>query len=37
LHKNLRGMFLNSDKLDPVKYCRRLERKFEEILNAATT
>ena len=33
LHKNLRDMFLNSSALDPMKYCRRLERKFEEILN----
>ena len=33
LHKNLRTMFLNSDALDPLKYCRTLEKKFEEILN----
>ncbi|MBE8951395.1 MAG: hypothetical protein SR3Q1_12545, partial [Quinella sp. 3Q1] len=32
LHKNLRQMFLNSDALDPIKYCRRLEKKFEELL-----
>ena len=32
LHKNLRQMFLNSDALNPLKYCRNLERKFEEIL-----
>ena len=32
LHKNLRGMFENSAALDPLKYCRCLERKFEEIL-----
>ena len=32
LHKNLRTMFLNSDALDPIKYCRLLEKKFEEIL-----
>lgn len=32
LHKNLRQMFLNSDALSPMKYCRRLEKKFEEIL-----
>ena len=34
LHKNLRNMFLNSDALNPVKYCRLLEKKFEEILSA---
>ena len=33
LHKNLRAMFLNSDALDPVKYCRLLEKHFEEILH----
>ena len=33
LHKNLRNMFLNSEALDPVKYCRLLEKKFEELLN----
>jgi len=33
LHKNLRQMFLNSDALDPIKYCRRLENKFEELLS----
>ena len=33
LHKNLRNMFLNSDALDPMKYCRLLEKKFEELLN----
>lgn len=32
LHKNLRQMFLNSEALDPMKYCRRLEKKFEELL-----
>ncbi|MBR4642909.1 MAG: glycosyltransferase [Selenomonadaceae bacterium] len=32
LHKNLRVMFLNSEALDPVKYCRLLEKKFEELL-----
>ena len=32
LHKNLRVMFLNSAALDPVKYCRLLEKKFEELL-----
>ena len=36
LHKNLRGMFLKSSALDPVKYCRRLEEKFEEILSSGT-
>ena len=35
LHKNLRNLFLNSDALNPVKYCRLLEKKFEEILNRA--
>ena len=35
LHKNLRQMFLNSDALDPQKYCRLLEKKFEEILTVA--
>ncbi|MBR4152864.1 MAG: glycosyltransferase [Selenomonadaceae bacterium] len=30
LHKNLRQMFLNSDALNPMKYCRALEKKFEE-------
>ena len=34
LHKRLRGMFETSDALDPMKYCRLLERKFEEILKA---
>jgi len=34
LHKNLRGMFENSAALDPIKYCRLLEKKFEEILKA---
>ena len=34
LHKNLRQMFLNSSSLDPIKYCRLLEKKFEEILAA---
>ena len=34
LHKNLRGMFDSSEALDPVKYCRLLERKFAEILKA---
>ena len=33
LHKGLRQMFLNSDALDPVKYCRRLEAKFAELIN----
>lgn len=33
LHKNLRNMFLNSEALDPMKYCRLLEKKFEELLN----
>ena len=32
LHKNLRQMFLNSDALNPVKYCRLLEKKFEELI-----
>ena len=32
LHKGLRQMFLASDALDPVKYCRLLEAKFEELL-----
>ena len=32
LHKNLRNMFINSDALNPLKYCRALEKKFEEIL-----
>ena len=32
LHKNLRGMFINSEALDAVKYCRLLEKKFEDIL-----
>ncbi len=35
LHKNLRNMFLNSDALNPVKYCRRLENKFIELLKTA--
>lgn len=34
LHKNLRQMFLNSDSLAPMKYCRLLEKNFEEILRA---
>ena len=34
LHKNLRGMFLSSDALNPVKYCRLLEQKFTELLAA---
>ncbi|MBE8952504.1 MAG: glycosyltransferase [Quinella sp. 1Q7] len=34
LHKNLRGMFLQSDALDPMKYCRTLEQKFTELLDA---
>ena len=33
LHKNLRNMFLQSDALNPLKYARQLEKKFEEILN----
>ena len=32
LHKNLRNMFLNADALNPVKYCRLMEKKFEELL-----
>jgi len=32
LHKNLRQMFLNSDALNPMTYCRRLEAKFAELL-----
>ena len=36
LHKNLRAMFLNSDKLDPIKFCRLLEKKFEEYLIETT-
>ena len=32
LHKNLRGMFEKSNALDPVKYCRLLERKFADLL-----
>ena len=32
LHKNLRNMFINSDALNPLKYCRNLERKFVELL-----
>ena len=32
LHKNLRQMFCNSPALDPIKYCRLLEKHFEEIL-----
>ena len=35
LHKNLRNMFLQSDALDPMKYCRLLEKKFMELVNAA--
>lgn len=33
LHKGLRQMFLSSEALDPVKYCRTLEAKFEELLS----
>ncbi|MCR5833956.1 MAG: glycosyltransferase [Selenomonadaceae bacterium] len=33
LHKNLRNMFLGSDALDPMKYCRLLESKFVELVN----
>lgn len=33
LHKGLRQMFLTSEALDPVKYCRTLEAKFEELLS----
>ena len=33
LHKNLRNMFLQSDALDPMKYCRLLEQKFTELLD----
>ncbi len=32
LHRNLRQMFLNSDALNPMTYCRRLEAKFAELL-----
>lgn len=32
LHKNLRAMFLQSDALDPMKYCRRLEKFFAEVV-----
>ena len=32
LHKRLRDMFETSDALDPMKYCRLLERKFAELL-----
>ena len=32
-NKNLRNIFLNSDALNPVKYCRLMEKKFEELLN----
>ncbi len=35
LHKNLRQMFLNSDALNPMKYCRRLEEKFTELIKNA--
>lgn len=35
LHKNLRAMFLNSDALNPMTYCRLLEKKFIELLEAA--
>ena len=34
IHKNLRQMFLNSAALNPLKYCRLLEKKFEEILKS---
>ena len=34
LHKNLRTMFVNSSTLDPKKYARSLERKYEELLTA---
>ncbi|MBR4383228.1 MAG: hypothetical protein IKP64_06685, partial [Selenomonadaceae bacterium] len=37
LHKNLRGMFVNSPALDPMKYARLLEQKFAELLNATET
>ncbi len=32
LHKNLRKMFLQSDALNPKKYCRLLEEKFTELV-----
>ena len=32
LHRNLRQMFLDSPALDPMKYCRLLEKKFLELL-----
>ena len=32
LHRNLRQMFLDAPALDPIKYCRLLEKKFEELL-----
>ena len=35
LHKNLRNMFLQSDALDPMKYCRLLEAKYVELLSRA--
>ena len=35
LHKNLRAMFLNSDALNPQKYCRALEEKFAQLVEAA--
>ncbi|MBQ3336526.1 MAG: hypothetical protein IJG80_03895, partial [Selenomonadaceae bacterium] len=31
LHRNLRQMFLDSPALDPMKYCRLLEKKFLEL------
>ncbi len=34
IHKNLRNMFLNSEALNPVNYCRLLEKKFTELLNS---
>ena len=37
LHKNLRNMFLNSDALNPVKYCRLMEKKFAELLKDRIT
>ena len=31
LHKNLRNMFITSDALNPVKYCRLMEKHFETL------
>jgi len=33
LHKNLRNMFITSDALNPVKYCRTLEKHFAALVN----